>query len=182
MDAIYVPAKGFTSALIDQGQNNSMITRNLLIATVASSLFSGCATITSNEMQTVSLQTKSADGQDVDKAYCTLKNDKGSWQANTPALVAVRRSSDDLMVECKKDGVADGFLRAISRAAAGMFGNIIFGGGIGALIDHSKGTGYDYPNDLLVKMGESNTADKRQNAQQQASAAPSQEPYTAGNK
>jgi hypothetical protein len=32
--------------------------------------------------------------------------------------------------------------RAISRANAGMAGNIIFGGGIGAIIDHNKGTAY----------------------------------------
>ena len=53
-------------------------------------------------------------------------------------------------------------LRAISRAAGGMFGNIIFGGGIGAIIDHSKGTGYDYPDNLPVKMGEVITVDKRE--------------------
>lgn len=117
-------------------------------------------------MQTVSLQARATDGQDLDKAQCTLKNDKGSWLTETPSLVAVRRSADDLVVECKKEGSADGFLRAISRAAAGLFGNIIFGGGIGAIIDHSKGTGYDYPNDLLVKMGESNMIDKRQNPQE----------------
>ena len=46
-----------------------------------------------------------------------------------------------------------------------MFGNIIFGGGIGAIIDHSKGTGYNYPNDLPVKMGESITVDRREEQQ-----------------
>ena len=53
-----------------------------------------------------------------------------------------------------------------------MFGNIIFGGGIGALIDHSKGTGYDYPDQLPVKMGESVVVDKKvapQTAQQACS-------------
>lgn len=108
----------------------------------ASVIISGCATITSSEMQTVSLRTDSAEGQPVEQAKCTLHNDKGSWEMVTPGFVSVHRSSDDLIVECKKDGMADGFLRAISRVAGGMFGNIIFGGGIGALIDHSKGTGY----------------------------------------
>ena len=94
-----------------------------------------------------------------------MKNDKGAWEFVSPGTVAIRRSAEDLMVECKKDGVADGFLRAISRAAGGMFGNIIFGGGIGAIIDHSKGTGYNYPNDLPVKMGESITVDRREEQQ-----------------
>ena len=85
--------------------------------------------------------------------------------------VAVRRSAEDLLVECKKDGNPDGFLRAVSRAAGGMWGNIILGGGIGAIIDHNKGTGYDYPNDLPVKMGASITIDKRDEQKPPAAAA-----------
>lgn len=79
------------------------------------------------------------------------------------------------MIECKKEGVQDGFLRAISRASGGMFGNIIFGGGIGAIIDHSKGTGYNYPDELPVKMGASTTVDRQQqNQQNQQNNAPAQ--------
>ena len=46
-----------------------------------------------------------------------------------------------------------------------MFGNIIFGGGIGAIIDHSKGTGYNYPDAVPVKMGRSVTVDRRDEQQ-----------------
>ena len=95
------------------------------------------------------------------EASCQLKNDKGSWHAKTPSNVTVRKSNEDLEVTCKKEGMPDGILKAISRAAGSMFGNIVFGGGIGAIIDHSKGTGYDYPNQLPVKMGESVVVDKR---------------------
>ncbi len=42
-----------------------------------------------------------------------------------------------------------------------MFGNIIFGGGVGAIIDHAKGTGYDSPDNLPVRLGDSVTVDKR---------------------
>ena len=121
----------------------------------------GCATITSTESQPISVSTESADGSRVEKASCTLKNDKGAWTMESPGFVPVHRSAEDLLVECSKEGHPDGFLRAISRAAAGMFGNIIFGGGIGALIDHSKGTGYDYPSSLAVKMGASAVVDRR---------------------
>lgn len=55
----------------------------------------------------------------------------------------------------------DGMLRAISRAAGSMFGNILFGGGIGALIDHNKGAGYNYPDELPVQMGASVTVDRK---------------------
>jgi hypothetical protein len=140
---------------------------NIAATVFASLAFSGCASITSSEMQMVSLSTKAEDGQTIEKAKCTLKNDKGAWDAVSPGFVSVHRSAEDLMVECKREGVADGFLRAISRAAGGMWGNIVFGGGIGAIIDHNKGTGYDYPNELPVKMGNSITVDKKEEQQQQ---------------
>jgi hypothetical protein len=131
----------------------------------------GCASITGSEIQNISLNTKSGDGKDLAKANCDLKNDKGQWKGVTPGFVAVQRSAEDLLVTCTKDGEKDGLLRAISRAAGGMFGNIIFGGGIGAIIDHNKGTGYDYPETLVVEMGKSTVRDKedeRKEKQQKA--------------
>lgn len=119
----------------------------------------GCSTITQSENQPLVLSA-SYQGQPVD-AKCQIKNDKGSWSAEAPSSVSVRKSNEDLEVTCKKEGMPDGLLKAISRAAGSMFGNIIFGGGIGALIDHSKGTGYDYPDQLPVKMGETVIVDKR---------------------
>src|SRR5439155_15662721 len=96
-----------------------------------------------------------------EKADCTLQNDKGMWKAESPSVVSVRRSAQDLMIQCKKDGVADGLLRAISRAKVAMFGNLVIGGGVGALIDHTTGKGYDYPDDLPVRMGDNTVADRR---------------------
>jgi hypothetical protein len=116
-------------------------------------------------MQPVNLTTQTEQGGIVEKARCTLKNDKGDWQMESHGFVSVRRSAEDLIVECRKDGHPDGFLRAVSRAAAGMFGNIIFGGGIGAIIDHSNGTGYNYPDNLPVSMGKSVVIDRRDEQQ-----------------
>lgn len=135
-------------------------------------LTSGCASITSSDMQNLALTVKTENDETVKDAKCTIKNDKGNWQATSPGFVDVRRSSEDLSVECKKEGLPDGLLRAISRAAGGMFGNIIFGGGIGAIIDHSRGTGYNYPDNLPVVMGKSITVDRStQNAEANKAAA-----------
>lgn len=129
----------------------------VLVAAAINSV--GCSTITQSEGQSLALtatyQGKPADPQ------CQLKNDKGSWDAKAPSNITVRKSNEDLEVTCKKEGMPDGILKAISRAAGSMFGNIIFGGGIGAIIDHSKGTGYDYPDQLPVKMGEAVVVDKK---------------------
>lgn len=128
----------------------------------------GCSTITQSETQTLSL-TATYQNQPIDPE-CRLTNDKGNWDTKAPSNVAVRKSNEDLEVTCKKEGVPDGILKAISRAAGSMFGNIIFGGGIGAIIDHNKGTGYDYPNQLPVKMGESVVVDKKTETQPVQSA------------
>ena len=134
-------------------------------------LASGCATITGSETQNLSLRAKSEQGKDLEKVDCELKNDKGQWKAVAPGFAAVQRSAEDLLVTCSKAGEKDGVLRAISRAAAGMFGNIIFGGGIGAIIDHNKGTGYDYPNTLIVEMGKSTVRDRDDERKEQQEKA-----------
>lgn len=144
----------------------------ILLACIA--VLPGCATITSSEMQDLSLQTANDKGEALKDVKCTLKNDKGSWEATAPGFVAIRRSAEDLIVDCKREGLADGFLRAISRAAGGMWGNIIFGGGIGAIIDHSKGTGYNYPDNLPVVMGKSVSVDRA--SQQSGETATTQHP------
>lgn len=130
-------------------------------------LASGCASITGSEIQNLSLRATSEQGKDVEKVDCDLRNDKGQWKGITPGFVAIRRSAEDLLVTCTKAGEKEGNLRAISRAHGGMFGNIIFGGGIGAIIDHNKGTGYDYPDTLVVEMGKSVVRDKNDEREEQ---------------
>lgn len=142
---------------------------------VAVTLLSGCASITGSEIQTLMLTVNDAKDVAVTDAKCELENDKGNWQSNSPSHVNVRRSASDLIVECKKDGMATGFLRVISRVSGGMIGNIVFGGAIGAIIDHTKGTGYNYPDNLYVIMGEANIADNSiQIADTDAAAAKNQ--------
>jgi hypothetical protein len=144
----------------------------MIACSIALLLTSGCATITGSELQNLSLRARSETGADLEKVDCELKNDKGQWKSVAPGFAAVQRSAEDLLVTCSKKGEKNGILRAISRAAGGMFGNIIFGGGIGAIIDHNKGTGYDYPDTLVVEMGKSTVRDKNdeRNEQQQNAA------------
>ena len=133
----------------------------LVAPVLLASLLTGCASITSGTLQNVAVSTKTKSGVDISQANCTLKNEKGKWNVITPNTVAVHKASGDLVVECNKQGYPKGTLRAISRAGAGLAGNLLFGGVIGAAIDHSKGSAYYYPANLSVVMGESNTLDKR---------------------
>ena len=123
-------------------------------------LLTGCASLTSGTLQNIAVSTKSNTGVNIPQASCTLKNEKGNWSVVTPNTVAVHKASGSLLVECEKQGFPKGKLTAISRAGKGMVGNIIFGGIIGAGIDHSSGAAYNYPNNLSVVMGDSIIVDR----------------------
>jgi hypothetical protein len=120
----------------------------------------GCASITGSKQQSILVSTESESGAPVEKADCTLTNPKGSWDVTTPSAVWVNRAGDDMTVACKKPGEPDGLARLISRANGGMFGNILIGGGIGALVDNNSGAGYDYPHEVVVVMGRTEVVDR----------------------
>ena len=42
-----------------------------------------------------------------------------------------------------------------------MFGNILIGGGIGAIIDHSNGSAYNYPEWMRIVLGDNLVFDRR---------------------
>ncbi len=131
--------------------------KTALLLISLSALLSGCASITSSSIQHLTVTSVSSDNEIVDNAKCKLSNDKGHWSVATPGSVMVQKSAADLSIICEKPKYAPGTVRAISKAGAGMFGNIVFGGGIGAVIDHHKGTAYNYPTLITVIMGETHT-------------------------
>jgi hypothetical protein len=154
--------------------------RLLCLLALAPFAFTGCATIMNGETQNVLVQTQTLEGKPVAQAQCSLKNDKGSWKAESPATVQVRKSAQDLMVECQKDGMDMGFVRAISRVHASIFGNALLGGGVGAIIDHTKGTAYDYPSQLSVKMGMTTVIDKRDDGAEKKDVASTESSASRG--
>ena len=129
-----------------------MIRLTTMAALAACLLFGGCASIVGGQNQSVSVTAKKDDA-DVLGAKCSLVNDKGTWYATTPGSVTVRRSYGELTVNCAADGASPGIAMVKSTTKAMAFGNIIFGGLIGATIDVSTGAAYDYPTVITVLMG-----------------------------
>jgi len=127
--------------------------QSALVATISLVALSGCATITGDTVQSIKVETRMADGGEVRDADCELSNENGTFRMKTPGDIVVRRASADMNVTCTKSGLPDARATATSRANAGMWGNIIIGGGIGAIIDHSKGTAYTYPKWLQLTFG-----------------------------
>jgi hypothetical protein len=138
-----------------------------LAALFALSLLSGCATITKDANQSVQIETYSKENQPVAGVNCVVRNDRGEWKTAAPGAVSVHRSNQNLLVNCEKDGESPGTGTVISRVNGGMFGNIVFGGGIGAIIDHNKGTAYTYPSWLRIVMGESLVFDRKDEKENQ---------------
>jgi hypothetical protein len=104
----------------------------------------------------LSVQTLSADGSDIEGAKCDLTNDEGTWYLTTPGSTTVRRSNKDMQVICKKAGIDLGSANVVSRTKGNMYGNILLGGGIGAIIDHNNGSAYEYPALIKIFMGRLN--------------------------
>lgn len=121
----------------------------------------GCASIVNDTTHPMKIETRTASGTTVAGADCTISNDYGSTSIKSGATTPVRRSSKDMDITCVQQGQPEAKARAISRANAGLAGNLIFGGGIGAIIDHNKGTAYTYPTWLQLVFGQTLVFDRR---------------------
>jgi len=120
----------------------------------------GCASVVNDSTHPMKVETKTDAGLLVVGADCKLTNDYGSVSMKSGDTAQVRRSSKDMDIVCKHPANPDATARAISRANAGMFGNIILGGGIGAIIDHNKGTAYTYPTWVQLVFGKTLVFDR----------------------
>lgn len=148
--------------------------KSLLLSLVCSGVFlglTGCATVTGDRSQQIRVETFDTQGTQITGAKCKLVNDYGEQSTDESGQVTVHRSNKDILVECNKAGYPAANAVGISRANAGIYGNIIIGGGIGALIDHSNGSAYTYPKWLSLVFGQTLTFDRSDDKEGQRSVA-----------
>jgi uncharacterized protein YceK len=127
-----------------------MIKKAIVISAVVTSFIAltGCASIVNGTNQSVSVHTGNVGG-----ATCSLQNSKGTWYVNnTPGSVVVNRSYSDLRINCEKKGFRPSYKQVASHTKAMAFGNLVFGGVVGAGVDVVDGAAYDYPTDVFVPM------------------------------
>ncbi len=142
-----------------------------LLAVAALFWLSGCATIVNDSTHLLKIETRTAAGETVTGADCKLSNDYGDLNVKSGETINVRRSSKDMDITCKHPSNADASARTISRAGAPMYGNILFGGIIGALIDHSNGKAYAYPTWIQLVFGKTLVFDRSAEKEGQPAAA-----------
>lgn len=146
----------------------------LALVLAAAALAGGCASVINDGSHSLRVDTLTAAGERVEGADCQLVNDRGVARLRSGDAIEVRRSAKDLDIRCTHPQQTEARGRAISRANAGMYGNILIGGGIGALIDHHKGTAYSYPTWVQLIFGRSLVFDR--SAQRDGQPTPGTEP------
>jgi hypothetical protein len=114
-----------------------------LLIPLALSALAGCATLTADSDEEISVATEPAG------AHCSLKNAVGSWEiAQTPGSVKVDRSFSPLVITCdqKTAGTGTATLQPGTRDRA--YGNILLLG-YPAFVDAGTGAGYEYAPDHI---------------------------------
>lgn len=127
----------------------------LAIALLMLSALTGCASMSGPKTQTIAVQTIQ-DHKEVEDAGCVIANGVGRWFVTTPGKITINKNVDDLTVECSKEDVGAGSETIVSKANAGLWGNILVGGPIGYVVDRKSGAGYDYPQTIIVVLKKEN--------------------------
>mgnify|MGYP001185857150 FL=1 len=97
-----------------------MIKKTLTLI-ISAFIVSGCATIVNDANVPVSLSF--ADGS---QGTCKLTNKRGSWTANLPETVMIRRSDDALRYDCETNGGKRGFGSIPSGMEGGKMAASVF--------------------------------------------------------
>jgi hypothetical protein len=118
------------------------------LALGVTALSSGCATIVKGTTQDIGIST------DPTGAACELKKG-GSMVGSvnpTPGTAQIKKGDGDVEVTCKKKGYSDTTGMLVSSLEGWTFGNILFGGVIGVVVDASSGALHNYQPEIFVKL------------------------------
>ena len=81
----------------------------------------GCATLTNDPMVPVALSF--SDGSN---GHCKLKNKRGAWDLDVPAIASVRRSDDALIYDCTTSDGRSAFGSIESRMGSKIVASAVF--------------------------------------------------------
>ena len=124
------------------------------------SILTGCASVTHGTTQNVKVETLSPEGKVVDGARCRVSNDRNDAVVRSGLTLPVRRSGENLSIECTQAGQPPARGQAISRANVGLVGNVMIGGLVGVAIDTGTGAGFNYPSWIQLIFGEVRSFDR----------------------
>lgn len=133
------------------------------VLALALSGLSGCATLTGEATQKITVQTVDSQDRIVDGMSCRVSNSSADYVGVTPMFdMKVRRSASPLIVECRRDGVALARAVIISRATDMQPLQMLLPGGTSMMVlDHFTGYIYSYPRWIRVQIGTDMVFDRR---------------------
>ncbi len=106
-----------------------------------------CATIVKDSEQSISVDS------DPRSSHCIIsQGNKTILSRKTPFVMHVDRSSKDIISRCEKEGYHDSTEINKSKSNGWAWGNIIFGGIIGLLVDIATGKMWDYHSSIFVNL------------------------------
>ena len=121
--------------------------RTIATGIIAAALLAGCASMTRELDQPIGLAAPGCSKP----VMCTFTNKKGTWTAQAPGMISIRRSDDPLRVACESAGRL--WQDEIEGQRGGRaWGNLILGGGIGAIVDANTDAHWDYPASITIPM------------------------------
>lgn len=126
------------------------MTRHLLIFIVF--LLTGCASITGDQTQAITVLAVCAGSAAPVKAECVLENNSDRKIITSPGTVAIARSFSDLIIQCNYANSKVGRVILSSKTDEKILGNLVAGGIIGAAIDVGTGAASNYPSRVTVLM------------------------------
>lgn len=128
-------------------------------------LTGGCATVTGESTQPITIQTVDAQGRTVDGMGCRVVNGSAEYAGDSPMFdLRVRRSSTPLVVECRRNGYPLARAVVVPRAdnLLSSGAQVLLPGGTSMLLlDHLSGYMYSYPRWIRVQSGADMVFDRR---------------------
>ena len=120
--------------------------RNALVA--ATVAVAGCATIFEGTSQSVQVSTTPPGA----RCFVDREGARLGEVGSTPGSIRLDKSKNDIVVTCSKEGYQTATIAQSPSFSGTTFGNIIVGGGIGAIADAASGANYQYPTQVLLTL------------------------------
>jgi hypothetical protein len=137
--------------------------RSALLGAFVLLAVSGCALVVRGTQQSIRVDAVSAEGKSLDTLECRPSDAAASGPAASTQSVTVRRSINDLLINCISEGQVVASAKIVSRADLGLV-SLVVGGMISATIDQLSGAAYAYPGWITLVAGEERIYDQRDSA------------------
>ena len=122
-----------------------------------------CSTLTKNPQTPLTIITVCAGSSKPFPAKCIISNPYIHKEVQTPAVVAIERSSYDLNISCSVNDKVFGEAVISSSTDLDVTGNILIGGIIGVATDFVSGNAYEYQQKIQLLLDCKNIENKVQN-------------------